>query len=82
MIALGLVLLAAVGGWQLNASLWMAHYHRVGSALVHQEQVRLTAVQNETAAQRAATCKANTTATGPQGLLELPQLGVVAPVFR
>ena len=69
-----------MGGWQLNASLWMAHYHRVGGELVHQEQVRLTAVQNETAAERAAICKATTSSSGPQGLLELPELGVVAPV--
>jgi len=80
LIGTGLLFVAVAGGWQLNASLWMAHYHRVGGALVHQEQVRLTAVANETPVERAASCNSTLSTSGPQGLLEIPELGVTAPV--
>jgi sortase A len=47
LIAIGLVLAASAGVWQLRESLWMSNYHRVGSALTHQEGTRIAAAQHD-----------------------------------
>jgi len=107
LLSIGLVLAASAGVWQLRESLWMSNYHRVGSALTHQEESRIAAAQHDgtaagtagsssseqdgrtsrlnldsaskASAVAASSCPAEPT-NGPQGLLEFPQLGVVAPV--
>ena len=92
-LALGLLLLAAVGGWQLYATLWTAHSERTGHALIRgfvknhalAAPVDRHAVEAGTAA--LGTCSrghrgsgAERRSTPVRGLLEIPKLGVVAPV--
>jgi len=72
LIGAGTVVILAVIGWQINATVWTAHSERVGKALIHQVRVKQ-------ASDGAATC-ATATAGGPQGLLEVPAIGLVAPV--
>jgi LPXTG-site transpeptidase (sortase) family protein len=106
-IAVGIAVLASAGIWQLRETLWMSHYHQVGSALVRQEQAEIAAGKSgaavsgsplsapnaqvtpastteltsapKSAAEPANSCATNNT-DGPQGLLEIPELGVVAPI--
>lgn len=71
LISAGVGLILAVVGWQVNATLWTTHADRVGHALIRQVRV----------AQRsgsAASCSVQP--GGPQGLLEAPAIGLVAPV--
>jgi LPXTG-site transpeptidase (sortase) family protein len=46
LIGIGLVLAASAGVWQLRESLWISNYHRVGSALSHEEESRIAAAQH------------------------------------
>jgi LPXTG-site transpeptidase (sortase) family protein len=80
LIALGLVLVLAAGGWQAYAALWLHHYHQAGGVLVQQEQTKLSAAGAATKPPTKATCAATTASGGPQGLLDFKELGVVAPV--
>lgn len=106
LIALGLVLLAGAGVWQIQKSRWMSNYHRVGAALTRQEESRIAASRGSesVAATAGPSSSARSGATsapgldnakgygattsscsrgpasGPQGLLEFPELDVVAPV--
>ena len=95
LIAVGALLVAAVGAWQLYATLWMAHSARVGTSLVHHflQNHALSApvttparpVTNRSAATPStatlAACKSGAGArTAVHGLLEIPSIGVVAPV--
>ena len=64
LISLGAIAICAGGLWQLRATLWMSHYHRVGSSLVHQEEGRIAA------ATRGATVAGTAGASGKNGGLE------------
>jgi LPXTG-site transpeptidase (sortase) family protein len=71
LIGSGVALILAVVGWQVNATLWSTHADRVGHGLIRKFQV----------AQRsggAVTCTVRP--GGPQGLIEAPAIGLVAPV--
>lgn len=91
LILLGLVLVASAGTWQLRADLWMRHYHQAGASLIQQEEARIAAAQHGTSPSGASaqltssggggskSCNSHTT-SGPQALLQLPSIGVVAPI--
>jgi LPXTG-site transpeptidase (sortase) family protein len=86
LIAAGLLIILGVGGFQLYATLWTRHSQAAGRALVHQflkdqslgGPVSGTSGNSGTA---LATCAAASRSTDPvKGLLEIPKLGVTAPV--
>jgi sortase A len=100
LIAVGVVLLAAVGAWQLYATVWTTRSERVGRALVHHflKDNALGAPLHSPTSRKAssgtggtgsegvstaslAACSASSAGTtAVHGLLEIPALGVVAPV--
>ena len=98
LIAAGIVLVAAVGAWQLYATVWTNHSRSVGNALVHHflkdnavgaPLHSPTSAKTPTASSGSggvstaslAACSASSSAsTAVHGLLEIPALGVVAPV--
>src|SRR5579862_3986446 len=95
LIAAGLVLVLGVGAWQLYATLWTTHSERVGHALVHHflKNRALNApvkAGSSIASGMAAlaACSASDSAAGGRGstsvhgLLEIPKIGVVAPVLQ
>jgi sortase A len=71
LIAVGAALVLAAVGWQVNATVWSAHAESVGHRLIRQ-------VRAERAASGAVTCTVAPDA--PQGLLQAPSIGLVAPV--
>ena len=73
LIGTGLALILAVVGWQVNATLWTTHADRVGHALIRQVRVA-----QRSGSGAGATCTVQP--GGPQGLLEAPAIGLVAPV--
>jgi LPXTG-site transpeptidase (sortase) family protein len=88
----GLLLLLAVGGWQAYATWWTTRSERVGSALVRHERTLISAAQHPSTTV-AGTQPPPTVACTPgrslpagnaqgalAGLLEIPALGLVAPV--
>lgn len=85
----GLLLIAGVGAWQLNATLWTSHSERVGKALVHgflNNHALVSPVRRSAAASGLELASCSGAQSGSQGstpvegLLEIPKLGVVAPV--
>jgi len=87
MIAVGILLVAGVGAWQIYASLWAAHSTDTGRALVHrflQNRALSTPVQGSASTSDTAdltSCSASAQSSDPvEGLLEIPKLGVTAPV--
>lgn len=93
LIVTGLVLVAAVGAWQLYATLWTNHSNEAGHALVHHflKDHSLGAPLRSPTSKPAsasggsnsallAACAASGGTTTVHGLLEIPSLGVVAPV--
>jgi sortase A len=98
LIVLGLVLIAAVGAWQLYATVWTAHSEHAGRALIHRF-LKDHSISAPLGAPKSKTANASTTtssallaacsgsskgagnrSTAVHGLLEIPSLGVVAPV--
>ncbi len=75
-----------VGAFQLYATVWTVHSERVGRSLVQRflKNRALTAPVRSSGAGGTATlasCSASATTSDPvKGLLEIPKLGVVAPV--
>ncbi len=95
LIVTGIVLVAAVGAWQLYATVWTAHSERVGRALVHhflKDNALGAPLRSPTSPKASsgsggvstaslAACSASSAGTtAVHGLLEIPALGVVAPV--
>lgn len=92
LILAGVVLVAAVGAWQLYATLWTAHSEHAGSALVHRflkdhalgaplrTPASGTTSGGTTSSATLAACTASGGTTPVHGLLEIPALGVIAPV--
>ncbi|MDA8070307.1 MAG: class D sortase [Actinomycetota bacterium] len=113
LIAAGIVLVAAVGAWQLYATVWTTHSQSAGRALVHhflKDNAIGAPLRSPTWSQKPssgsggvstaslATCSASgsgsasgagtaasasgssAAGTAVHGLLEIPALGVVAPV--
>ena len=87
-IVAGVALVAGVGAWQLYATLWTHHSERVGRSLVHHflqdhalgAPVRSPASGSTKATASLAACTTTSGGTPVHGLLEIPALGVVAPV--
>jgi sortase A len=88
-LALGLLLVAAVGGWQLYATSWTVHSERTGEALVrrfvnhalrgrHAEPGGTASLRSCSRAQGPSAAMRRSTPVF--GILEIPKLGVVAPV--
>lgn len=98
MIAVGAVLVAGVGAWQLYATMWTLHAEHAGQSLIHgflQRHALATPVgpsSREAGTTALAACTIGAKggaahrhpsvrqATAVHGLLEIPALGVVAPV--
>ena len=85
--AAGIVIVLGVGSWQAYASLWTLHSDRVGSKLVQHERARQVAVSHGHGVAACSKAPSTTTTTSPpasaaRGLLEIPELGVVAPVLQ
>src|SRR5216684_483307 len=83
----GLVLIGAVIGWQLNATLWTNHSHREGESLINQERAAINQQRaSRASAQAAATplgaCTSAPKTDGPHGLLEVSRINLVAPVLE
>jgi LPXTG-site transpeptidase (sortase) family protein len=86
LIAAGLLIILAVGGFQLYATLWTRHSQEAGRALVHQflkdqslnGPVNGTSGTGGTALSSCASASKSNDAV--KGLLEIPKLGVTAPV--
>lgn len=80
----GLVLAGGAVAWQAHAWLWMNHSNRVGAALVQQERSRQARDARDPTLAACTSAATTTTAAdagaGPQGLLEIPAIGLVAPV--
>ncbi len=88
LIALGVVLVAAAVGWQVNAWVWSAHSERVGRALVHRflNENSLAAPGNvspatpSAATATLASCAGVGSSDPVKGLLDIPKIGLTAPV--
>ena len=85
LMATGLLLIAAVVAWQVNATLWTTHSTRVGKALVHQflkNRSLSTPVTGGSGGGSAtlASCNEGGSSDPVRGLLQIPKLNVVAPV--
>jgi sortase A len=86
LIALGVLLIAAAVAWQVNATLFTTHSERVGRALVHKflqnRSLNAPVTANGTGDSSAtlASCSESSSSDPVKGLLEIPKLGVVAPV--
>jgi len=92
LIVTGVVLVAAVGAWQLYATLWTNHSNQIGHALVHHflkdhsigapisSPTSKPSSSPSSSSALLATCAASSSGTTVSGLLEIPSLDVVAPV--
>jgi sortase A len=86
MIAAGVVLALAAGAFEGRAWLWTNHSNRVGHHLIQQERNKQAAALTNPAAADCTVDPSTTTTTaadasaGPQGLLEIPAIGLTAPV--
>lgn len=86
LIATGILIVAGVVAWQVNATLWTTHSERVGKALVHrflQNQALSNPVKAagpSSGVAKLASCADAQSSDPVKGLLEIPKLGVVAPV--
>ena len=93
LIVTGVVLVAGVGAWQLYATLWTNHSKNAGNALVHHflkdhalgaplhaPARKTTPSSGGASSALLAACKGSGTGTSVRGLLEIPSLGVTAPV--
>ena len=85
LIAAGLLLIAGVVAWQVNATLWSTHSRRVGEALVHQFLKNRSLNSPVTGGNGAgsatlAACDGGQSSDPVRGLLQIPKLSVVAPV--
>jgi LPXTG-site transpeptidase (sortase) family protein len=85
--AAGIIIVLGVGSWQAYASLWTLRADRVGSKLVQQERARARQVAQSHGHGAALCSKPTPSTTAPpasaaRGLLEIPTLGVVAPVLQ
>jgi len=87
LIAAGLVLIAAVAGWQIYANVWSTHSKQAGKALVHafvssnHLAAPLTTHSGKAATSKSlVSCRTASSSGTVRGLLEIPKLGVVAPV--
>ncbi|HKH88117.1 MAG TPA: class D sortase [Acidimicrobiales bacterium] len=89
--AAGLLLILAVGGWQAYATWWTTRSDHVGSALVHRERALVSAASHPTTSlagthHPTVVCtpgkapRAGNAIGDLRGLLEIPALGLVAPV--
>ena len=77
----GLALILLAVAWQVRATLWTTHSDRVGQSLIHKlETARHKAARHPTPGRSTVPCTATTSATGPQGLLVIPAIGLTAPV--
>jgi sortase A len=83
------MVVAAALTWQVRAVVWTTHSDRVGHALVVKEQRARASVARAARGGRAtggasacttSTTVAGATATGPEGLLVIPAIGLTAPV--
>lgn len=75
LIGMGSLLIVASVLWQGHATLWMAHSHRVGHLLIQKIQRRIT-----TTRLHSAESPASSFLKGPQAALEIPTIGLMAPV--
>jgi len=94
LIAVGVVLVAGVGAWQLYATVWTNHSRNAGKALVHHflkdhalgapihspTPGTTTPAQGTVSTASLTACTSSNGSTAVHGLLEIPSLGVVAPV--
>jgi sortase A len=89
LIAAGGLVLVGVGAWQLYVTLWTHHSERVGKALVQHflhdhalgAPLHPSVSGSPTPATASlATCPGSAASTSVHGLLEVPSLGIVAPV--
>ncbi len=92
LIVAGAVLVAGVGAWQLYATLWTTHSEHVGKSLVQhflqdhalgaplKSKSKSTTSSGTATTASLATCSASSGNTPVHGLLEIPSLGVDAPV--
>ncbi|HVN50418.1 MAG TPA: hypothetical protein VMT43_03240, partial [Acidimicrobiales bacterium] len=87
LIAFGVVLAAVAIAFQVHAWVWTNHSERVGAQLIQQErskQAKAVADPNTaaclTSRPGATTTTAADASAGPQGLLEIPRIGLTAPV--
>lgn len=91
MIILGVLLVGAAVGWEVNAIAWTNHSERVGGALVHRflnEHSLSSPVEGSNVSTPAvppgmvtlASCAQSSASDPVKGLLEIPKLGVTAPV--
>lgn len=86
LIVLGVLVIGAAAGWQINAWVWSAHSTRAGKALVHHflgenslgQQARGVPAQAGTAT--LATCAGASAADTVKGLLVVPKIALTAPV--
>jgi sortase A len=86
LIASGFLIVAGVVAWQVNATLWTNHSEQAGRALVHrflQNPALSNPVESTDRLPGAATlasCASAQSSDPVKGLLEIPKLGVIAPV--
>jgi sortase A len=85
LVASGLLLIAGVAAWQINASLWTARSHRIGQSLVrgflHENNLASPLSDGvKPSGGVLVSCRLSSTQRTVRGLLEIPKLGVVAPV--
>lgn len=78
LIGIGLLLMLGVVAWQVNATRWTTHSERVGQALIRQARVQQASVR-QASESGSKTCTA-VAGPGAEGLLEIPAIGLVAPV--
>lgn len=93
LIVTGVVLVAAVGAWQLYATLWTNHSNQAGRALIHHflkdhsigaplppSASKSTPSSGRPSSALLGACTGSGRGTTVNGLLEIPSLDVVAPV--
>lgn len=85
LIVLGALVVAAAAAWQVNAWVWSAHSSRTGKALVHHflNENSLSSPKSPQAPAGEATLASCATASGSdpvKGLLQVPKIGLTAPV--
>jgi len=73
LIGLGILSILATAAWWTNATLWTRHSNTVGHQLIQEIKVKA-----RNASDSSARCTVSR--SGPQGLLEAPAIGLVAPV--
>ncbi|HXX91728.1 MAG TPA: class D sortase [Acidimicrobiales bacterium] len=86
LLILGVVLAVVAVGWEARAWLWTNHSKRVGAALIQRERAKQAQAVQDPALAACITTGSTTTTTaanaaaGPQGLLDIPAIGLTAPV--